>query len=274
MFECIDRTFLMTDLDGTLLTSDKRVSEKDAAAIARFRDDGGRFAFATGRTLQTAMQYIEELQIEAPVILYNGAGIYDPKAGKMLYTAPLPEKAKDYTKQFLEQFPEVGAEILRPDGTYIIKLNEVERAHAAYCSVPPIYCTLDEVPEGEWLKVLFAMPEKELEALIAYANEGKFEGVSFIRSEAVYYEMLPENISKGSALEVCRTLLKAEGLSFAAAGDYHNDVEMLRRADFGAAPASAQQIVRKAADYVLTATNDEGAIAELISVLYAKGNTK
>ncbi|MBQ8687881.1 MAG: Cof-type HAD-IIB family hydrolase [Ruminococcus sp.] len=270
MFEAINRIFLMSDLDGTLLPSDKVLSQKDCEAIERFRRDGGKFAFATGRTLQSAMQYMKQLSIDQPVILYNGACIYDPVGDKILYTASLPENAYDYTKTILERFPQVGAEILRPDGTYIIKLNSYEEEHAKYCSVPPVYCTLDEVPKGEWLKVLFAFGPEELEELIVYADAQHFEGVSFIRSEAIYYEMLPEGISKGSALDVCRRIWNFNDMTIVAAGDYYNDLEMIRSADFGAAPANAQTCVKDAADYVLTATSDGGAVAELISVLYSK----
>ena len=270
MFEAIDSIFIMSDLDGTLLPSDKILSQKDRVAVERFRRDGGRFAFATGRTLQSAMQYIKELSIDQPVILYNGAAVYDPVKEKILHLSPLPKEALSYTKTILEKFPSVGAEVLRPDGTYIVNVNSYEKEHAAYCSVPPIYCTLDEVPEGDWLKVLFALSPEELEKLALYAAKQNFKGISFVRSEAIFYEMLPEGVSKGRALETCRALPNLNGLTIVAAGDYHNDLELVQNADFGAAPANAQACVKAAADYVLSASNDEGAIAELISVLYSK----
>ena len=270
MFEAIDRIFFMSDLDGTLLPSTKILSREDCAAIERFRRDGGKFSFATGRTLQSAKQYLEQLSIDQPVILYNGACIYDPKADQIRYLAPLPEKACAYVKMILEAFPQIGAEVLRPDGTYIIRSNSYEEAHAKYCSVPPIYCTLDEVPEGEWLKVLFAFSPEELETLISYVAEQHFEGVSFIRSEAIFYEMLPEGVSKGSALNICRKQWIPDGMTVVAAGDYHNDLELIQNADFGAAPSNAQDCVKEAADYVMKASCDAHAVAELISVLYSK----
>ncbi len=270
MFESIDRVFFMSDLDGTLLPSNKVLSQTDRAAIDRFRKDGGKFAFATGRTLQSAVQYLEELSIDQPVILYNGACVYDPVKDKILYLSSLPENACTIIKDILERFPHAGAEILRPDGTYIINLNSYEEEHAKYSAIPPIYCTLDEVPEGEWLKVLFAMSPEDLETLITYVAEHAFEGVSFIRSEAIFYEMLPEGISKGSALSVCREILDLAGMTIVAAGDYHNDLELIQNADFGAAPANAQTCVQEAADYIAATSSDEGAIAEIISVLYSK----
>lgn len=269
MFEAINKVYLMTDLDGTLLTSEKKISNADLEAIERFRKNGGRFAFATGRTLQSAMQYIEELKIDSPVIMYNGACIYDPVSEKILYSHALQHDAYDFTMEIFDAFPEVGAEILTPDGTYIIKCNSYEKEHAAYCS-DPIYCTIDDVPKGQWLKVLFAMSPSDIERLKEYTEKRHFEGVTFIRSENIFYEMLPYGISKGSALNECRRLEKNENITFAAAGDYNNDLELIINADFGAAPANAIDCVKDAADYIMKASCDEGAISELISVIESK----
>jgi Cof subfamily protein (haloacid dehalogenase superfamily) len=270
MFESIDKVFLMTDLDGTLLTSKKELNAADIEAINRFRSNGGRFSIATGRTLQTAVQYIEQLEVTDPVIMYNGSCVYDPHEKKILHISALPEKAYEYALQIMERFPGTGAELLRPDGTYIIKLNAVEKEHALYCTVPPIYCGIDDVPKGQWLKILFAMNPEEIDELEEYVKTQNFEGVTFVRSDRIFFEMLAEGVSKGSALNECRKLLKNENLTFAAAGDFHNDVELVRNADLGAAPSNAQECVKEAADIVLNASCDEGAIAELISVIESK----
>lgn len=270
MFESIDKVFLMTDLDGTLLSKDKSVSPRNIEAIERFRSKGGRFSIATGRTLQTAIKYIEEYKVTDPVILYNGSCIYDPSEKSIIYALFLPDRAYEYTVKILEAFPQAGAEVLRPDGTYIIRLNSYEEEHADYCTVPPIYCTIDEMPRDMWLKVLFAMSSDDISKLHQYALKQNFEGVSFVRSEEIFYEMLAEGVSKGSALNECRKLLKNENLTFAAAGDFHNDLELVRNADLGAAPSNAQECVKEAADIVLNASCDEGAIAELISVIESK----
>lgn len=270
MFESIDKVFLITDLDGTLLTSKKELNPADLEAIERFRNQGGRFAIATGRTLQTAGKIAEDMKLTDPVIMYNGSCIYDPVKKEILYTSSLLENAYDYALKIIEAFPQTGAEILRPDGTYIIKLNEVEKEHVRYCTVPPIYCEIDDVPKGGWLKILFAMKPEEIDELEKFVKNQDFKGVSFVRSDKVFFEMLAQGTSKGSALNVYRDIFQNENLTFAAAGDFHNDVELLENADFGAAPSNAQDCAKEAADLVLKASCDEGAIAEFISVIESK----
>ena len=94
--QSLENTMLITDLDGTLLPASKEISVADAAAISQFRAKGGKFAIATGRTLQAAQRYLKKLQPNIPVILFNGAAIYDPVAEKWLYTEELPSSRSDH----------------------------------------------------------------------------------------------------------------------------------------------------------------------------------
>ncbi|MFR6496749.1 MAG: HAD family hydrolase [Ruminococcus sp.] len=80
--QSLENIMLITDLDGTLLPSSKEISAADAAAISQFRAKGGKFAIATGRTLQAAQRYLNKLKPNIPVILFNGAAIYDPVTEK------------------------------------------------------------------------------------------------------------------------------------------------------------------------------------------------
>ena len=102
--QSLENIMLITDLDGTLLPSSKEISAADAAAISQFRAKGGKFAIATGRTLQAAQRYLNKLKPNIPVILFNGAAIYDPVTEKWLYTEKLPADAVAVTRQVLDAF--------------------------------------------------------------------------------------------------------------------------------------------------------------------------
>ena len=92
----------------------------------------------------------------------------------------------------------------------------------------------------------------------------------FVRSADIFLEMLPLGVSKGSALTEYRKLKGFEGFTFVSIGDFDNDLEMVQAADIGACPANAEKCVKSAADIVLTRTNDEGAVAELIDIIVNK----
>lgn len=77
---------LFTDLDGTLLNRDKRISAEDLEAISRASRQGNITVISTGRSLSSARPYIEELasvQNRCYAITYNGGLIYDCTARKV-----------------------------------------------------------------------------------------------------------------------------------------------------------------------------------------------
>ena len=127
--------------------------------------------------------------------------------------------------------------------------------------------SLEDVPAGGWFKILFATEPSLITDLEEYISERNFN-VDFVRSHDTFIEMLPKGSSKGAALKEYIKIMKMNNTKVIAAGDYHNDIEMLTAADIGAATANAQQAVKEASDIVLKNTSSENAIAELIDMLY------
>lgn len=270
MFEDISKVVLISDMDGTLLNSEKKISEADLRAIDRFMSLGGKFTVATGRTAQSFEQYRSMLKLEMPIIMYNGAAIYDYSEGRFCYMKPLPDTAKTIACEILDTFPEVGGEVLKSDGTYVFRNNDYQKLHTKLCNIVPNYAEIKEIPDGEWLKVLFAMSPEDIPHVEIFAKKKNYTGVDFVKSSEIFYEMLPGGITKGTALDEYRRLDGMDGYTFAAIGDFDNDIDMIAKADLGACPSNAQEVVMKTADIVLKNTNDTGAVAELIEYIIKK----
>ena len=262
-----EKTVIVSDLDGTLLPPDKIPLERDLAAIRAFEAAGGTFSIATGRTIQAAIRYQKALDLISPMIVYNGAAIYDSERDEVLFSVSLPDFAVELTRAIMDAHPHVGVEVLRAENAYVVRNTEYEKRHIALCGVEPCYCTLDEVPRGGWLKVLFAMAPDEIPPFIADIQQRGIEGVDFIQSADIFYEMLPEGVTKGSALQAYHKLPGMEDAVFVAVGDYDNDIAMLQAADFSAAPANAVPEAKAAADHLLVRSCEEGAMEELIGIL-------
>lgn len=263
----LSNVLLITDLDGTLLPDNKVLSHNDKEAIKRFKADGGKFTVATGRTIQSAIKYFEELMVDLPVILYNGSLIYDLITNKVMYTDFLPECAADIGSELFEFMENPGGEVLRLDNIYVVCNNDYEKEHTNICQVEPVFTTLDKVPKGEWFKILFATEPDQITKLEEYALAQNYP-VDFVRSHDIFIEMLPKGSSKGAALREYIKLMGIDNMKIIAAGDYHNDIEMLQAADIGVATANAQQALKNVADIVLDHTSNECAIAELIDMIY------
>ena len=68
---------LCTDLDGTLLNNERKVSKENREAIDYFKSEGGYFTFITGRMPYFSAQVFDIVQPNAPFGCINGGGIYD-----------------------------------------------------------------------------------------------------------------------------------------------------------------------------------------------------
>lgn len=253
MFKDLKHLLLISDLDGTLLPSDKRIPPEDLEIIRQFQAAGGRFTIATGRTYEAASVYLEQVQPNAPVILYNGAMLFDPMKKQHIATLPLASSVRQIVRELLDWNPDMGAEILTADGIYVIRLNAVERQHIATCGVSPVFTDLAHAPE--------------VDRLAAYAASRQDTEVEYVRSADVFLEILPAGVSKGTAIARFRDRLADRDTQIAAAGDYDNDLTMLQHADVGIAPANAQPNVKAAADLVLPDTCDQHGLPRLMQQL-------
>ena len=236
---------LLTDLDGTLLTPEKTVSPEDAAAIAEFREKGGLFSIATGRGTQASQEFLALLKPDFPAVMYNGALLYDPSAQKTIGAAHLPSGTKEILIELMQEFPDVGAEVLAPDGVFVLQENDYERQHLEITHIPLVRRTLDEVPPEQCYKSLFAGAPERISEMLEYVKQERFSLVNFTRSHQWFLEILPHDTSKGTALTKLRRFLP-ENTVIGAAGDFDNDTAMLLAADYCGCPADSQPSVLKA----------------------------
>lgn len=269
MFEDINKVLLITDMDGTFLTSDKIPSKANLDAVKRFQKAGGKFTIATGRALQAAEMYFEYFKCNFPMILFNGGMIYDYDEKKSLYDRFVPESTKDVVLNILDKFPNLGCELLAKSNIKIVQLNEMEKYHTRICRSHPDIVGIDEVTEP-WYKVLFADTENNIDEVQRYAESLGYTDADFIRSDKFFYEILPHGNSKGTAVKKMRELFGLDDFTIVCVGDYNNDIEMIKYADLGVCPKNAVSDVKAAADMVLERTNDENAIAGVIDYIFSK----
>lgn len=262
------KVIYMTDLDGTLLTDDKRILDRDMAAIERFRKGGGLFTTATGRGWAMARRIVEdELHLDIPSVLFNGAGVFDFKQDKFLWQCEIGSQAREYIRRINDMFPnKLGFEVLHKHTVFVPFLNQTEQEHLEMESVTPDRRPLDEIPEGGWLKFVIAAPPDELDEVEKAVRGGGFEDAQWVRSAPLYFECLPSGVDKSRGFAELIRLLHAEDRFSVASGDYMNDTAMIQKADLGVAVASAQESVKEAADLIVC-DNNSGAIAEVIDYI-------
>lgn len=272
MFESISKVLLITDMDGTFLPTNKIPSSKNLEAVKRFQDAGGKFSIATGRALQATEQYFQSFSVDFPFILCNGGMIYDPERKISLFDVFLPDCAKAYAEEIFNAFDTVGGEILTIDNVNVPRYTDMEKEHTKICKVTPkVVSMLDEI-YGGWYKTLFCDTPENIDKIIDFVQSKNYKNVDFVRSAPVYYEMLPQNISKGTALKEMRKLCGLDDYTIVAVGDYNNDIEMLKAADVSFCPSNSTVEVKSASDHILENSCDEDAISAVIERIFRQVN--
>lgn len=256
-----------TDLDGTLYADDKTVSRENLAAIEYFKSEGGIFTFITGRVPATSEEICRIIRPNGPYGCINGGGIYDHKNKKYLWNVFLPADFLTLVRAVDRELPEIGIQLNTEKNVYFNKDNSAMVYFRAVTGLPNIACPYEAVSEPV-LKVVFAHDEEEqIAALMRLLNSHPLApAFDFIRSERRLYEILPKGVNKGTALCKMAELLGIRMERTIAAGDYNNDVSMLRTAKAGFAVANAVEEAKAAAAYI-TVNNNENAIAAIVEKL-------
>lgn len=260
------------DLDGTLLTDDKRVSEGNLAELRRVIAQGVHVIISTGRAWPGAKPFVRMLGLTLPVITSNGAMIVDsgseeimfkkdlsPEAAKIileggrarmtsqiiwsanrLYGLPLDERLADYGKRFglMEPKPMPPIETLFDIGVSKILWYDAPEHIAAWVSEAQQGILFDKMPEN----------------------------VTICKSLPVYAEFFRGDVSKAKALEAVASMFGVPMEETIAIGDADNDLPMLTAAGTGVVMGNAEESVKAAADFV-TRDNEHDGVAYALSQL-------
>ncbi len=271
---------LASDFDNTLLYTEDALRtgapvpplpERNREALESFMAQGGRFAIATGRALAAFLRHAEDVPMNAPGVVCNGAAIYDFARGEYLENAMLDASARERGQAVLDCFPDVAVEAYHIDNViHVVRPNAISRqhehmTHVALTEAPSL---LDvPLPLG---KLLFEAEHETLEQVLAFLRDrGWAEDYELIFSVSHLLEMTTRGANKGGMV---RRLADRLGISMDhvyCAGDEANDLSMLSAAAEGFAPANASAAVRESGATLVCHARD-GAIADVIEILDRK----
>lgn len=256
---------IISDLDGTLINSRHTISDKNLAAIEDFTSGGGSFAVATGRSIQNIRPFIQNLRLNGPCILYNGAALYDFKAERLLKAEFMKKDILvDYIKYCLAAYSNMAVEIFTSEGMFIISPEKNVDDYVIREKQPFKRSELAEMLKLDWLKLMLYDKHQVLsEARQAFLNFRLNADFDDVFSHEFYFEVLKKGISKGSALQSLRSMEPFKNKTILAVGDYDNDIEMVSLADVGIAVENAREGVKAAANRI-TVSNDRDAMHDII----------
>lgn len=255
---------MCTDLDGTLLSSDKRISKENKDAIEYFKSEGGYFTFITGRMPYFVKDIYTAVEPNAPFGCVNGGGLYDHVKQEYVQIKCIDREVLELVEYAEKNVEGIGIQVNALSKIYFCSENSAQEHFRQVTGVPDVRADYREVTE-DFAKILFAdLREEAIQSLArilpSHPLAHKFD---FIRSEKILYEILPKGINKGFGLKSLAQILGIDMKRTVAVGDYNNDIDMLKAAGVGVAVANACPEAKEAADRV-TVSNDEHAIARII----------
>ena len=252
---------LALDLDGTLVGSDLQVPRVTGEAIAEFQAARGHVTIATGRTIRTTVPYAEQLQVDVPLICYQGALIRDHRTGETLFHQPISgDLAAEAAALLLDAGIYTHAYV---DDELIVPYEGEETRY--YRTFSPLYIpttVVDDLPAYVYdhppTKLLFISGEREVGRRVSDLQVHFVHRLSVARSHSVFGELTAPGSTKGHALARLAQHLGIPQPSVAAAGDQGNDVDMVAWAGLGMAVSGGPPELLAAADVLIGAPEAGG----------------
>jgi Cof subfamily protein (haloacid dehalogenase superfamily) len=257
-----------TDMDGTLLNPDQKLSPVVAETVRQVRATGVRVVLCSGRPLPGVMSFLPELNLISPddyAIPYNGALVQNTATGAVLIRHTL--SFADYLRLHYEG-EKLGVTVAVEDEEAMYTDAPELDAHIMYeavaTSMPLRFRTPQRLDRThEFSKVFFSGDKDALDRVEAEMDPQLREMFYVVRSEDYLLEFINPNASKGAALKELAAKLGIDASEVLVMGDSHNDVSMFEFAGTGIAMGNAIDDVKKIATAV-TGTNAEDGVAQAL----------
>jgi Cof subfamily protein (haloacid dehalogenase superfamily) len=284
-----DIKIIALDLDGTLLDSQKRLSEANRAALEEAAAKGVHIVPTTGRFFGMMPQAVRDLPFVRYAITINGAQVYDRETDTAIVREEIPlDMALDIISLldgydviydcyrsnwgWMTESLQAKAEDYATDAHYLKMVREFRKP------VPDLKEYLKSTAaEGDVQKVmLFARNTPGSESVTKAITEAVSERFPSIKTTSSTWNNLELNIAtahKGNSLKRFAEHLGYTLDNCMALGDGTNDLSMIEAAGLGVAMSNAHTLVLAAADHV-TVSNDEDGVAKAIrDFVLPSGNT-
>lgn len=283
-----DTPLFITDLDGTLLDNDSKVSVRSAELLNDAIARGALFSVATARTPATVAELLKGIDLKLPLVVMTGAALWDPVSDQYIET-------HCHRRQDVERLLEIYRRHSLPTFIYTLRDHKIHIYHQGALSDPErVFISEREntpyktfhIPEDGNSQ----LPEKLDNVLLLFAMQpaepGReaWEEIKQIPDiNTVFYhdlhdpslafiEAFPREATKANGIRSLRRLTGAD--STIVFGDNYNDLPMMRMATKAIAVENAVEEVRKIASKVIGPNTSDSVAREInklsISNLHAQ----
>lgn len=247
------RKVIISDLDGTLLRSDKTISEKSINILRECKNKGDELIFATARPPRSINQYIPSVLKNEIVICYNGALVL--KGNDVLYEMEI-------SKNIILEIIEIGKKY----NLHQICLEINDKLYSNFDvtdyfgNVP---CEVMDVSELNFEKASKVIVCTKGSINKEFTKELPIECSAVITDNGTLCQIMHAEVSKWNSIQRVLQHLNRDAAEVIAFGDDYNDMEMIEKCGIGVAMSNAVEELKSVAKFIAK-SNDEDGIATFL----------
>ena len=255
------------DIDGTLLTNDRKVTPEVFEAVQEAKKQGVKVIIATGRPIPGVQPLLNELNLKEEgdyVITFNGGLVQDTSTGENIITETMTYE--DYLDiEFLSRKLDVHMHAITKQGIYTANRNigKYTVHESSLVNMPIFYRTPEEMGDKEIIKMMYIDEPEVLDAAIEKIPQEFFDKYTIVKSTPFYLEILKKTANKGIAVTHLAEKLGLSKEETMAIGDEENDRAMLEVVGSPVVMENGNPELKKIAKHI-TKSNDESGVAYAI----------
>ncbi len=257
---------IATDMDGTLLTSDKKISKENREYIIKAQEKGVKFALASGRVDEAMTPFIKELQMDkfgGYILAYNGSKIIDCKNNEVIFSQPITKADIEFLLKKADEF-DIAIVTYIDETLYSTKHHEYVNVESDITGFPvKIFNGIDDIKVDTVGKCMFIGDIDKVKKLLDHLQETCSDRFFTCLSDPHFLEVLHKDVSKGTSLSKLANILKINKEKIIACGDSYNDIELLKAAGLAVAAGNAVEDIKNISNYV-SKNHNEHILADVI----------
>ncbi|MER7003785.1 Cof-type HAD-IIB family hydrolase [Dactylosporangium sp. NPDC000555] len=249
---------MLADVDGTLVTGDKVLTDRAAEAVQALHAAGILFAVTSGRPPRGMSMLIQPLRLSTPIAAFNGGLFVNPDMS-VIEQHVIPPQVVAPAIALLESFG-LGVWLYRGADWFVRDLSgpHVDREAWTVRFPPTLVTGYDDLTE-DIAKIVGVSDDHDAVAAASSAAQQRFaEHVSAARSQPYYLDITHPRANKGTVAQYLASRYRIRAEQIATIGDMPNDVLMFAHSGLSIAMGNAGAQVQRCARRVTTSNDDEG----------------
>jgi len=250
---------VIADVDGTLVTQEKVLTERAANAVSHLRQAGIEFSITSGRPPRGMAMLIEPLKLSQPMAAFNGGVLIQPDLATVVDQKLLPPGVPENVIKAIEDhgldvwlYTDTGWFVRDPGAPHVAREQWTVK-------FPPTVVKTFEGLLGRVAKIVGVGDDYERVAKCEKdVQQAGGEHISAARSQPYYLDVTHPQANKGGVVLAMSKLLNIPAAEIATIGDMPNDVLMFEKSGVSIAMGNASREVQSSATYVTSTNEDEG----------------